>query len=88
MTTCEDVTQKVVELLVAAVRPELEAELAKLPADGREATVNQVEERIQSIAARVHEECRSRPWSEAGRSCIVQASTLDDAGRCPVPALE
>jgi hypothetical protein len=83
---CEQVTTKVVELVVANVRPQLEEQLAKLPEDQHAETIAGVEERIKSIAAEVYEECGKR-WSAEGRACVVKAATLDDAAKCPIPAM-
>ncbi len=85
--TCEQVTEKVVTLVVAAVRPQLEAELAKLPSEQHEAAISTVEERVKSIAAQVYEECQKN-WSAEGKACVMKSDTLDTAASCPIPAMK
>ena len=79
-TSCEDVTRKVIELIIAAEEAKLVA--AKATEEQIAIVADQLREQIPTIANNLMETCASEAWPEPDRQCVMKSDSIAVAEQC------
>ncbi len=76
--TCEQVAEKAIELILA----EAEKQIGQLPAEQQEQAVEEVKANLPAFLEQFLAQCAREDWPDRDRQCVLDAATLDKAGRC------
>jgi hypothetical protein len=78
--SCEQVAEKAIELIGV----EAEKQLAKLPAEQQEQALEEIKANLPAFLEQFLAECAKEDWPDRDRQCVLDAATLDKAGRCGI----
>jgi hypothetical protein len=76
--TCEQVGTRVAELIGA----EAEKKAANMSATELAELKAQLESQLPAVMEQLLAQCAKENWPQAGRKCVLDATTLDEAGKC------
>jgi hypothetical protein len=76
--SCVQVAEKAIELIGV----EAEQQLGKLPADQQEQALAEIKANLPAFLEQFLSQCAKEDWPDRDRQCVLDAATLDQAGRC------
>jgi hypothetical protein len=76
--SCEQVAEKAIELIGV----EAEKQLAKLPAEQQAQALEEIKANLPAFLEQFLSQCAKEDWPDEDRQCVLDAATLDKAGRC------
>lgn len=76
--SCEQVAEKAIELIGV----EAERQLGKLTPEQQEQALEEIKANLPAFLEQFLAQCAKEDWSDKDRQCVLDAATLDKAGKC------